>query len=81
MPASRIVVILTDNGSHLIYYLTDVAVRRHTAELVWGRFEIAASRLVTSQVEVMIFRLTLKPMVKDRQLFKKRLFHRVTPVI
>ena len=57
-PVCRTVVILTDNESHLTYYLTDFAVRRHKAGLVWCRFEIAVSGLVMSQVEVMIFRLT-----------------------
>ena len=71
MHVCSIVVILTDTESNLIYYLTDFVVRRYKSELVWCRFEIAASRLVTSSVEVMIFRLTLKSMGKNRQLFKK----------
>ena len=45
----------------------------HIVELVWCRFEIDVSGLVTSQVEDMIFRLTLKSMGKNRQLFKKTL--------
>ena len=49
----------------------DFAVQRLKAELVWCRFEIAASGLVTSHGEVMIFRLTLKSMGKNGQLFKK----------
>ena len=40
----------------------DFVVRKHKAELVWCRFEIDVSGLVTSQVEDMIFRLTLKLM-------------------
>ena len=79
-PVCRIVVILTDSESHLIYYLTDFVVRMHKAELVWCRFEIDVSGLVTSQVVDMIFRLTLKSMGKNRQLFKKRLFHKVIPI-
>ena len=55
----------------------DFVVRMYKAELVWCRFEIDASGLVTSQVEDMIFRLTLKSIGNDRQLFKKRLFHKV----
>ena len=42
----------------------------HKAELVWCRFEIDVSGLVTSQDEDMIFRLILKSMGKNRQLFK-----------
>ena len=52
----------------------------HKAELVWYRFEIDVSGLVTSQEEDMIFRLTWKSMGKNRQLFKKRLFHKVVPI-
>ena len=52
----------------------------HKAELVWYRFEIDVSGLVTSQEEDMIFRLTLTSMGKNRQLFKKRLFHKVIPI-
>ena len=44
----------------------------HKAELVWCRFEIDVSGLVTSQVEDMIFRLTLKSMGKTGS-FKKTL--------
>ena len=47
----------------------DFVVRMYKAELVWCRFEIDASGLVTSQVEDMIFRLTLKSIGNDRQLF------------
>ena len=79
MPVCRIVVILTDNESHLIYYLTDFVVRMHKAELVWCRLKIDVSGLVTLQ-EDMIFRLTLKSMGKNRQLFKKRLFHKVIAI-
>ena len=79
-PVCRIIVILTDNESHLIYYLTHFVVRMNKAELLWGMFEIDVSGLVTSQVEDMIFRLTLKSMGKNRQLFKKRLFHKVIPI-
>ena len=45
----------------------------HKAELVWCRFDLDFSGLVTSQEEDMIFRLTLKSMGKNRQLFKKTL--------
>ena len=45
----------------------------HKAELVLCRCEIDVSGLVTSQEEDMIFRLTLKSMGKNRQLFKKTL--------
>ena len=79
-PVCRIVVISTDNESQLIYHLTDFVVRMHKAELVWCMFEIDVSGLVTSQVEDRIFRLTLKSMGKNRQLFKKRLFHKVIPI-
>ena len=76
----RIVVILTDNESHLINYLTDFVVRMHKAELVWCRSDLDFSGLVTSQEEDMIFRLTLKSMGKNIQLFEKRLFHKVIPI-
>ena len=77
----RIVVILTDNESHLMNYLTDFVVRMHKAELVWCRFKIEVSELVTSQGEDMIFRLTLKSMGKKTDSFsKKRLFHKVIPI-
>ena len=78
-PVCRIVT-LTDNESHLINYLTDFVVRMHKAELVWCRFDLDFSELVTSQEEDMIFRLTLKSMGKNIQLFKKRLFHKVIPI-
>ena len=58
----------------------DFVVRMNKAELIWCRFEIDVSRLVMSQVEDMIFRLTLKSMGKNRQLLKKRLFHKVIPI-
>ena len=45
----------------------------HKAELVWCRSDLDFSGLVTSQEEDMIFRLTLKSMGKNRQLFKKTL--------
>ena len=45
----------------------------HKAELVWCRFEIDISGLVTSQVEDMIFRLTLKSMGNNRAAFQKTL--------
>ena len=64
MPVCRIVVILTDNESHLIYCLTDFVVLMHKAELVFCRLKIDVSGLVTSQVEDMILRLTLKSMGK-----------------
>ena len=71
-PVCIILVILTDNESHLINYLTDFVVRMHKAELVWCRFDLDFSGLVTSQEEDMVFRLTLKSIGKNRQLFKKR---------
>ena len=52
----------------------------HKAELVWCRIEIDFSGLVTSQEEDMIFQLTLNSMGKNRQLFQKRLFHKVIPI-
>ena len=55
----------------------------HKAELVWCRSDLDFSGLVTSQEEDMIFRLTLKSiniMGKNRQLFEKRLFHKVIPI-
>ena len=58
----------------------DFVVRMHKAELVWCRFEIDLSGLVTSQDEDMIVRLTLKSIGKNRQLFNKRLFHKVIPI-
>ena len=76
-PLCKIVVILTDNESHLIYHLTDFVVRMHKAELVWCRFEIDVSGLVTSQVKDMIFRLTLKSMGKTDSFSKNAYFTRL----
>ena len=45
----------------------------HKAELVWCRFEIDVSGLVTSQVEDMIFPLTLMSMGKKQTAFQKTL--------
>ena len=58
----------------------DFVVRMHKVELVWCRSDLDFSGLVTSQEEDMIFRLTLKSMGKNRQLFEKRLFHKVIPI-
>ena len=71
-PVYRILVILTDNESHLIYNLTDFVVRMHKAELVWCRLKSDVSGLVTSQ-EDMIFRLTLKSMGEKKTAFQKTL--------
>ena len=72
-PVCRIVVILIDNESHLINYLTDFVVRMHKAELVRCRSDLDFSGLVTSQEEDMIFRLTLKSMGKKQTAFQKTL--------
>ena len=62
MPVCRIVVILTDNESHLIYYLTDFAVRMHKAKLVLYRFEVDVSGLVKYVPETQISIYYLCPM-------------------
>ena len=50
----------------------DYVVQMHKAELVWCRFDLDFSGLVTSQ-EDMIFRLTLKSMGKKQTAFQKTL--------
>ena len=57
-------------------YFTDFVVRMHKAELVWCRFEIDVSGLVTSQEEDMIFPLTFMSMGKTDSFSKNAYFSR-----
>ena len=50
----------------------------HKAELVWCRFRVNVSGLVTSQEDD--FSINIEENGKNRQLFKKRLFHKVIPI-
>ena len=57
----------------------DFVVRMHKAELVWCRFEIDLSGLVTSQDEDMIVRLTLKSIGKTDSFSTNAYFTRLYP--
>ena len=55
----------------------DIGVRRRKVELVCCKFYIALFGLVTSSVDVMIFRLTLMSIEINRQTFKNAYYTRL----